>query len=345
MKSYLVIILGLKLSFLTSCQEKSDINPIPDSYTSPLPITYIKRSDLPASFSWHDVNGISYLTKMLNQHIPQYCGSCWAHSSMSSLADRIKIARLLQGDRYTTDINLSIQFLLNCGPGSCHGGSALHAYQFIKEFGYVPFDTCQNYLACSEESLEGFCPFADTKCNEMSICKTCSRDDNGRGYCKPITSFPNVTIAEFGSYSDDIDAIKAEIFARGPIKASVNGTAIADYKGGVITNAEFESSGHNHGVSIIGWGEIEETNRQYWIVRNSWGEYWGEMGFFRVELGRNLLGIESNLAWATPGTWSTTNSPCSEDGSHCGLGSQRYIDPSKDIEAFQGSLVDFYSDE
>jgi len=120
-----------------------------------------------------------------NNH--KYCGSCWAHSSMSALADRIKIARLLQGDSYTTDINLSIQFLLNCGPGSCHGGSALHAYQFIKEFGYVPFDTCQNYLACSEESLEGFCPFADTKCNEMSICKTCSRDENGRGYCKPVS--------------------------------------------------------------------------------------------------------------------------------------------------------------
>lgn len=42
---------------------------------------------------------------------PTDCGSCWAHGSISSLGDRIKIARGAQGD----DINLSIQFILNCG--------------------------------------------------------------------------------------------------------------------------------------------------------------------------------------------------------------------------------------
>ena len=88
---------------------------------APLPHTYIESGDLPQSFNWADVDGKSYLTKSLNQHIPQYCGSCWAHGALSSLGDRIKIARKAQGD----DINLSIQFILNCGTesaGSCHGG-------------------------------------------------------------------------------------------------------------------------------------------------------------------------------------------------------------------------------
>ena len=55
-----------------------------------------------------------------NQHIPQYCGSCWAHGALSALGDRIKIARNAKG----IDINLAVQHLLNCGNvGTCYGGS------------------------------------------------------------------------------------------------------------------------------------------------------------------------------------------------------------------------------
>ncbi len=73
----------------------------------------------PADFTWCDKDGMNYCTMSRNQHIPQYCGSCWAHGTMSALADRIKIARKGKG----VDINPSIQHLLNCGTaGSCYGG-------------------------------------------------------------------------------------------------------------------------------------------------------------------------------------------------------------------------------
>lgn len=56
---------------------------------SPLPHTYINYADIPPSFSWDNVNGTNYLTKNLNQHIPQWCGSCWAHAALSSLAEYV----------------------------------------------------------------------------------------------------------------------------------------------------------------------------------------------------------------------------------------------------------------
>lgn len=38
---------------------------------SPLPYTYIREEDLPKEFDWRNVSGVSYVTRSLNQHIPQ----------------------------------------------------------------------------------------------------------------------------------------------------------------------------------------------------------------------------------------------------------------------------------
>ena len=43
----------------------------PELVKSPLPHTYVSQQELPAAFSWGDVNGESYLTRALNQHVPQ----------------------------------------------------------------------------------------------------------------------------------------------------------------------------------------------------------------------------------------------------------------------------------
>ena len=122
-----------------------------DSY-----ITYHNLNDieLPQSFTWSNVEGVNYLTKNLNQHIPVYCGSCWAHGSISAFADRIKIARKAAWP----DINLSIQFLLNCHMGgSCNGGDHLATYKAIEEYGSIPYEDCMVYQACSSDSKEEGC--------------------------------------------------------------------------------------------------------------------------------------------------------------------------------------------
>jgi len=309
-----------------------------ENFHSPQPYEYIDPADLPDDFSWGDVNGVSYLTHSLNQHIPQYCGSCWAHGSLSSLADRIKIARDAKGD----DINLSIQFILNCGTemaGSCHGGYHTSTYQFIQETGYVPYDTCLSYMACSNESTDGFCKHVDTTCSAQNTCRTCDTFAGMGGACTEIDYFPNATVAEYGTTPADPDAIMAEIYARGPVAATVNAEPIVEYAGGVFDDDSF-SQRTNHIVSIVGWGLDNESGKKHWIVRNSWGQYWGEMGYFRIAMGGNLLGIESEVAWATPGAFTVNNFPCSEDGKNCHPnGVQYYIDPSEDIEAVQRRLI------
>jgi cathepsin X len=318
-----------------------------NNYASPLPHTYLSEaSSLPDNLSWANVNGVSYLTHSLNQHIPQYCGSCWAHGALSALADRIKIARLGQGD----DINLSIQYILNCGgglAGSCHGGYHTSTYEFIQQVGYVPYDTCMSYLACSEESTEGFCPQLDTSCTPDNTCRTCDTFAGMGGACSRIDYFPNATVAEYGLIDLDdfvVHKIQTELYVRGPVAATINAEPIVEYAGGV-----FGEDGHsqrtNHIVSITGWGTDEDTGKLYWIVRNSWGQYWGEMGFMRIEAGKNLLGIEGEVAWATPGSFTTQNFPCSEDGKNCKIEepvgaviTQQYVDPSTDVATIQRRL-------
>mmetsp|Transcript_20444 Transcript_20444/g.41248 ORF Transcript_20444/g.41248 Transcript_20444/m.41248 type:complete len:352 (-) Transcript_20444:105-1160(-) len=311
------------------------------SYSSPIPHTYLTDDEVPDEHDWRNVDGKCYLTHQLNQHIPQYCGSCWAHGALSALADRIKIARNGEGD----DINLSIQWVLNCGSevaGACYGGTHTGVYQFIKDTGYIPYDTCMPYIACSSDSEEGFCSHVDTSCNALNICRTCNTFSENGGTCVGLDYFPNATVAEYGEIlSSDAEErvvmIKKEIYTRGPVAATINAGPLRNFMGGEILDDEDAGKVPNHIVSIVGYGKDEESGKPYWIIRNSWGTYWAENGFAKIAMGKNMLGIEDGVAWATPGTFTTLNVPCSEDGQICGgevhgkrlmFKSQEYIDPS-----------------
>ncbi len=138
----------------TRAQEKA-AGIVRESATLPRPHEYLNVADLPRSWTWGNVNGTSYITKNLNQHIPQYCGSCWAHGALSALADRIKIARKAQA----AEINLSIQYILNCGDA----GSLRQDSSCSRTFGkkpapcWIPSSRAPFLLIFEPSSLPGSC--------------------------------------------------------------------------------------------------------------------------------------------------------------------------------------------
>jgi cathepsin X len=276
---------------------------------------------LPTDLNWCNKDGVNYCTPSLNQHIPQYCGSCWAHGSVSALGDRIKIARNATG----IDIQLSVQHMLNCGGiGSCHGGSVDGPYQWIKDISDktgtgISYLTAQPYFACSSEITDGMCKGGDWTCTPKNIAVTCGTFGEA---CVGLSHYPNATVSEYGSISGK-DAMMKEIGSRGPIACGIDANPLRDYKSGIVTDA---GEGVDHVISVVGWG-TDAKEGLYWIVRNSWGEYWGEQGFVRVKSG--ALQLEEQCAWAVPKDFTAPERSnqfhCHEDGSNCKTGESTIV--------------------
>jgi len=43
-------------------------------------------------------------------------------------------------------------------------------------------------------------------------------------------------------------------------------------------------------VLVVGYDETSDGSK-YWIVKNSWGESWGDEGYFWIERGTNMCGL------------------------------------------------------
>ena len=290
--------------------------------SSLMSLSAFNMSNMPTNFTWMNVNGESYVTKVLNQHLPQYCGSCWAFAALSALQDRIKIAR----GAASAEIHLSIQHVLNCGTaGTCNGGNAVDVYAWahtISQSGTgIAYESVNPYYACSPGNpsgrgvtTEGFCAAepvtASTTCEAINVARNCATFNTP---CTALSHYPNATVSAYGVVQGEADIMR-EVNAHGPVACSLDAEPLVSYTGGVLRHGRSPSR-TNHVVSIVGWGT--EGGVPYWVARNSWGEPWGEMGFFKVERGRNLLNIESECAWAMPGTFTQHNYPCFEDGANC----------------------------
>lgn len=253
----------------------------------------ILNDDPPQSLDYSNYKGQNILTWTVNQHRPQWCGSCYAQAAVGIFGDRINKMRVDAGlGGPYTKTTLSVQQVLNCGIGSCQeGGSSFSVFQFFKEKGAVPWG-CQVYKASSP-------PFYERTCSDIQNCATCSPDGSLlKSKCEPIQDHENYKIKDFGVVSGAVE-MKKEILANGPVICSLMATnnLYNTYKGGIYKEYRWNIQ-LNHAVAVVGWGV--ENNVEYWIVRNSWGIMWGESGYFRIQMYEDNLGIETQCGWVTP---------------------------------------------
>jgi len=256
--------------------------------------------DLPEVVDWRNMDGVNYVSWNKNQHIPQYCGSCWAQGSTSAIADRFNI---LNKGMASSPIGLDAQTVVNCqAGGSCDGGNPAQVYKFAHDHG-IPHSSCEQYTAYN---------LVDRMCSEIDICRDCqgpppAEGDDGLANCEAV-AYDKYYVSEYYSIRG-VDQMKAELYANGPISCGIHATDNFEnnYDGTTIYSEHVLFPLINHEISVVGYGKDATTGEEYWIGRNSWGTYWGDYGFFYMAMYKDNLGITTDCVAGTP-TYTKPNS-------------------------------------
>ena len=186
------------------------------------------------------------------------CGGCWAFSSVGAVESAWSI-------KHNVLYNLSEQELIDCSSENhgCEGGSMDLAFQYIIENGL-----------CSNLSY----PYTaeDGQCNDT---------------CKSL-----VKISNYSDITQNNEEMLMRAVQHQPVSVAIqaNKRSFQMYQSGIYSDPDcgFEL---DHGVLLIGYGYDKTYNMDYWIIKNSWSESWGENGYIRIQRNiddsRGLCGI------------------------------------------------------
>ncbi|KAN0037838.1 hypothetical protein ACTA71_000009 [Dictyostelium dimigraforme] len=217
-------------------------------------------SSIPDSFDWRTEGAV---TNVKNQG---QCGSCWSFSTTGNV----------EGQNFLstgTLVGLSEQNLVDCDHtcmeyenqnvcnAGCDGGLQPNAYDYIIKNNGIQTETTYPYTA-----VDGKCDF------------------NSANVGAKISSYTMVPQNE--------TQIAAYLVEKGPLAIAADAEEWQFYIGGVFDVPC--GSTLDHGILIVGFGAQETfigRNTPYWIVKNSWGEDWGEEGYLKVERGDNKCGV------------------------------------------------------
>ena len=92
---------------------------------------------------------------------------------------------------------------------------------------------------------------------------------------------------------EDAEAQLLRALAQQPVAVGVNIHALQFYESGIVHLADCPPAGAdplkaiNHAAVLTGWGKDASTGQYYWILRNTYGDRWGEGGYARLAFGRD----------------------------------------------------------
>jgi cathepsin L len=120
-----------------------------------------------------------------------------------------------------------------------------------------------------------------------------------RGTCKRAK--PAVTIKGHVAVPPGNELTLQRAVSTQPIGVAIEiGAGMQFYKSGVYSGPC--GTKLEHAVTAVGYGVDASTGHKYWIVKNSWGQTWGENGFIRMRRdigGPGLCGITLDTAYPT----------------------------------------------
>jgi len=239
------------------------------------------------------------------------CGSCYAVSAASAASDRFCIHH-----NGTKSVRLSDVDLMDCcftckgSNGGCFGGTPSHCWDYIVQQGIAsggayldnteclayPFPPCDHHIS----GTHGTCPAQPY--NAPTCFWACDANTTSK-----VSYDADQAAHKFASsykVDNNVEAIQRDILAHGPSQASMYLVPSFEvYKSGVFATTDTKYIGA-HAVKIVGWGV--DAGLPYWIVANSWNKEWGEGGRFRIEQGKNNLGIENGVVGGSMTTFPQT---------------------------------------
>lgn len=193
------------------------------------------------------------------------CASCWAFSAAGALESHHFIKNKVLS-------NFSEQQFVDC---SVDKGSGCNKGLMSKAFMY----SMKNGLTTDDKY-----PYKGSENGEN---RTCNKFDSQL----KISSFKEIAK---GKEDELMDAI----CKYGPVSAAINAASrkFMLYGIGLYMNPECTSTIVNHGVLVVGYGYDKFADGDYWLVKNSYGDSWGDAGYFRIPRNfNNYCGI-ANLA-------------------------------------------------